>query len=292
MKSKLYCKSCVQHVGVESQSVLDSASKEQIQELEVVCPNSDKGCRWEGKLGEVKSHRSTCPKEMITCQFKDIGCDEVMLRDEADKHDKENKDQHLQCAILTITRMKQTDTSIRRQMKQLEGEFKRKIEELKQKYEGVIQRLKEEISICPPVVVSMTNLYRRDNLLTLSIFDIVRNGTFMSSGFYSHPQGYKLSAILKCSTEEVKIRVVALQQENPPPKWPCKGVAVITLQPEDKGALQFDIEFDIPKSTELHEIDEMGEEGYKVCSIPQVWYDDRQAQSSVVTLKIERINIE
>ena len=216
----------------------------------------------------------------------------MMLRDEADKHDKENKDQHLQCAILTIARMKQTDTSIRQQMKQLEGEFKRKIEELKQKYEGVIQRLKEEISICPPVVVSMINLYRRDNFLTLSVFDIVHNGTFMSSGFYSHPHGYKLSVILKCSTEEFKIRVVALQQENPPPEWPCKGVAVISLQPEDKDALQFDIEFDIPKSTELHEIDEMGKEGYKICSIPQIWHDDRQAQYSIVTLKIERINIE
>ena len=280
-------------MDVNSQDVLDSPSKKQIQGLKIMCPNSGKGCVWEGQLGKVEIHRSICRKESISCQFEDIGCKEMMLRDEADEHNRKNKDKHLHYAIETIKDMKLTDIDIRQQMKQLEDEFRKKIEEMKQKYEGIIQRLKEEVSLCPPVVVRIANLHLRDNSHTLTVFNLVHHGTFMSSGFYSHPQGYKLCIVLKCygSKKEMKVRVVALQQENPPTKWPCKGVAVITLQPEGKGPQRLDIEFLIPRSTEPHEIEQLDEEGYKVCSIPQMWCnDDQQTQYSTVTLKVERIN--
>ena len=275
-------------MGVNSQITLDSVSKEQIQKLEIMCPNSDRGCEWEEELGKVKSHRSVCPKERIQCRFEDIGCHEMMLRDETGKHNEKNKDKHLQCAILTIDEMKETDTDIRQQMKQLEDDFRSKIEELRLTYEGVIRRLKEEISLYPPVVVSTIDLCWHNNSLPLTVHDIVHNRTFMSTGFYSHPHGFKLSVIFKCSTEALKIRVVALQQENPALKWPCKGVAIITLQPKGKDAQQFDVEFDIPRSTAVHEIEKLDEESYTVCSIPQIWYGD---QYSTVTLKIERINL-
>ena len=287
VESQLFCESCIQNVDVNSQNVLDSASKEQIEKLEIMCPNSNKGCKWEGKLGEVESHRSTCPKEMIPCQFKDIGCDEMMLRDEVHDHQEKNKDEHLHHATLTIERMKLIDTDIRQQMKQLKDEFRKKIEELQQKYEGVVQRLKEEISPCPPVVVRMTNF--RDNSHTLSVDDLFHHVTFVSSVFYSHPQGYKLRIVLKCSTEEVKIKIVALQQENPPKKWPCKGVAAITLQPpESKDPQRLNIEFVITKSTGIEQLDE----DYKICSIPQIWRKIQTQSSSIITLKVESIQLQ
>lgn len=68
----------------------------------------------------------------------------MTIRDETDKHNGKNKDQHLHFATVTIKEMKKTDSDIRQQMKQLEDEFRENIKELKQKYEGVIQRLKED----------------------------------------------------------------------------------------------------------------------------------------------------
>ena len=211
----------------------------------------------------------------MPCQFKDIGCTDRMLRDKADEHQEKNKDKHLHCATVTIEQMKGTDTAIRQQMKQLEDTFREKIEELKQKYEKVIQQLKEEISPCPPVMVRMTNV---DD----------KSSTFVSSVFYSHPQGYKLCIVLKYSKEELKLKVVVFHQVNPPTKWPCKGVAVIALQPENKDPQPFEIDFNITTPTN---IDQLDEEGYKICSIPRMWHE-MPTQNSSVTLKVEKVQLQ
>lgn len=85
----------------------------------------------------------------------------------------------------------------------------------------------------------------------------------------------------------MKIKVAALHQENAPKKWPCKGVAVITVQPEGKDHQWYEIDFSITKSTGIEQLDE---EGYKTCSIPEVWRTMPTQYSCIVTLKVEEIN--
>lgn len=83
-------------------------------------------------------------------------------------------------------------------MKKLEDSFHEKLEKQKQAHEKPIQQLKEEISQCPPVIVTMVNCNPYDSSKSLSVFDLFHNEVFMSSTFYSHPQGYKLCIVLKC----------------------------------------------------------------------------------------------
>ena len=289
VNSRLYCAPCVKKEGMESQSKFDRESEQQILKLEIICPNSAEGCQWQGQLGEVESHRSMCPKEMIPCQFIDIGCNEMMLRDATDEHQEKNKDKHLHCATLTINEMKRTDVAIRKQMQDLEEECRERIEELKKKYEGIIQRLREEISPCPPVVVRMINWWDKSD--TLSLRDLFCHYTYVSSAFFSHPQGYKLCIILKCSgsDDKVKVKIVALHQETDPKRWPCKGVAVISLQPEFMDPYSFEIEFIIKEPT-LIDRKKLGEEDFKICLIPKSWRETQKPTS--MTLKVNSVELQ
>ena len=62
-----------------------------------VCTND--GCGEKIKRCNRVSHQSVCPKKIVQCNYKDMGCAEMFKREDTSKHDKSNKRRHFQYAL-------------------------------------------------------------------------------------------------------------------------------------------------------------------------------------------------
>lgn len=289
----VFCKSCASRKFMTNNIHPDTQCKEQIAQLHLICPNSALGCEWEGKLGQLEIHRDECYKETVQCTYGDIGCEATMHRDEMEKHNDECRQKHLDYAMETITTMKGTDVDIRQRMKTLETTVYKKLEDQKQMHELAIQELKDSISQYPPVVVTMTDFHTRSD--RLSVFEVVnRTETYISSSFYSHPQGYKLCIVLKCfgKSSIMKLKVAALHQPHDGlHTWPYRGIAKVIIQPGNEQPIEVNIEFDItspPPNTGIEHV--ISENGFVDCNVPPEWRNlARQIPTPLITLKIECI---
>ena len=87
------CPTCQQPIGKES-IVNDKDLQNEVQSLEIFCPNKDKGCDWEGTLHEAPVHAENCGFVQIDCPN---GCGAKFEKRFADKHTKED------CAKRTVT---------------------------------------------------------------------------------------------------------------------------------------------------------------------------------------------
>ena len=226
-----------------------------------------------------------------------------MLREELKDHEDKDRTKHLNLAMKTITKMKKPNDFIGTKMKNLHNLFRKKLEEQKTKPYKAIERLREEISQCPPLMTKMTNHSGYPE--PLSVFDLVDNSeVFTSSSFYSHPQGYKVCLVLKsCRSSpqlkdekkdlSVKLIISALFQDQSSLSWLCKGVAMVTLQPEGLKASQLSVDFDITAPPSDSSIDHIvSEPGFSVHALPREWRDStRGLTSRNLTLKFEKIDI-
>ena len=220
-----------------------------------------------------------------------------MLREELKDHEDKDRTKHLNLAMKTITKMKKPDDSIRTKMKNLHNLFRKR---LKTKHDKAIERLREEISQRPPLIANMTNHSGYHDLL--SVFDLVDNSeVFTSSSFYSHPQGYKVCLVLKCCGPSpqlndekkdltVKLKISALFQNQSSLSWPCKGVAIVTLQPEGLKASPLSVNFDITAPPSVSSIDHIvSEPGFSVHDLPREWRDSTSSLTPRnLTLKVEK----
>lgn len=106
---KLYCQMCIRELKNKSatcptcqctlESFADSLSARHIRAIKVICDNQEAGCPWSGQLGDLDSHLSTCPLQVVECPYSDIGCTVKVKREEEQQHSKGNMGRHLQLAV-------------------------------------------------------------------------------------------------------------------------------------------------------------------------------------------------
>ena len=142
----LFCKKCITlstctKCYVHGKAVPDLRSNKLIQELTVWCPNSfagGLGCEWKGRLGEVPHHRNVCPRELISCLYGVVGCEEKLHRNKMKNHERENRDAHLNLAMKKVVSLSTTVNDLQERVKLLD-ELQKSIEQL----EMDVKELKE-----------------------------------------------------------------------------------------------------------------------------------------------------
>ena len=80
-----------------SYAYISSDHWEECPDLTIDCPNS--GCGVKPKRKSLEAHRQQCPKEMVCCEYADLGCEHVCLREESLQHSKQQVHFHLHLAI-------------------------------------------------------------------------------------------------------------------------------------------------------------------------------------------------
>ena len=71
----------------------------------ILCTNE--GCDQEIPRLQMKLHKESCPKEITCCQYKTIGCDQKMKREEQKEHNEQSMEEHLQMAMEEILELKE-----------------------------------------------------------------------------------------------------------------------------------------------------------------------------------------
>ena len=76
-----------------------------------VCPQypihcTNEGCGQEVLRFQIKPHKRSCPKEIISCEYSTIGCVKRMKREEQEEHNEQSMDEHLQIAAKEIADLK------------------------------------------------------------------------------------------------------------------------------------------------------------------------------------------
>ena len=86
----LFCQRCVTGQKTcptcrcELQFMRDQFNERQVKGLRVKCPNWEKGCKWQGDLGDTAQHRRTnCQMETVSCPK---GCKENVVRGRLNQH--------------------------------------------------------------------------------------------------------------------------------------------------------------------------------------------------------------
>ena len=83
----------------------------------IQCTNE--GCGQEVLRFQVKPHKRSCPKEIISCEYSTIGCVKRMKRDEQEKHNEQSMDEHLQMAVKEIVDLKNVKETSEREIADL-----------------------------------------------------------------------------------------------------------------------------------------------------------------------------
>ena len=86
----LFCRRCVrgERICPTCRSKLhymrNQRDERKVKRLKVECPNREKGCEWQGDLGDTAQHTGTnCQMETVSCPK---GCNERLLRGLLDQH--------------------------------------------------------------------------------------------------------------------------------------------------------------------------------------------------------------
>ena len=137
--NSLICKQCIVDLNTcpfcheQSGSFRDRRSDKLIQSYNVWCPNAiaaGLGCEWKGELRNVPHHRKECARELVSCSYSVVGCEEKMYRSKVEKHEEESRETHLNLAMKKVITLSTAVKEIQESIEQL----KTAVHELQQKY--------------------------------------------------------------------------------------------------------------------------------------------------------------
>ena len=154
-----YCKRKGAHNLITSRIHLNECP-----DLPIQCSNE--GCNEKIPRCSLASHKETCPKAIIQCEYNTVGCNKKMKREEQEIHNEESTEVHLQ---LTNGRLQLT---------------KEKLEEATE----TIKSLKTTLEQKNPLIAS-------NEVFKISQFTKKKkeNEKWYSPGFYTSTGGYKMS---------------------------------------------------------------------------------------------------
>ncbi|XP_065901180.1 TNF receptor-associated factor 4-like [Dysidea avara] len=90
-RRKVDCQYC--HDSGEHQFITSSQHKDQCPRFPLRCPNK---CKVRGVPREdMEAHKKDCPLEMVQCDYRNVGCEETMIRRKRKKHDDDHMEDHL-----------------------------------------------------------------------------------------------------------------------------------------------------------------------------------------------------
>ena len=223
---------------------------EECPDYPITCDN--KGCNEVKKRRLMEDHYNICPKEVISCQYNNIGCNVEMKREDQKKHEEHDMKKHLEMSVQMVKHTQEKIENIhketREKIKALQAECaanKSLIIQLEAKLSSVNEHSTPSSSInggfCQ--VIKFLNFQKHKD----------ENIEWHSSGLYTSPAGYKLRLnVCANGVDDYKgthvscyVQLMSGTYDNIL-EWPFQGKLTVELlnQLEDKnhmkGVMQFD----------------------------------------------------
>ena len=224
-----------------------------------VCPQypiqcTNTGCSKKVPRSQMITHKESCPKEIISCEYSTIGCVETMKREEQEEHNEQSMNEHLQMAVKEIADLKSVKETSDREiadLKRAKETSDREIADLKRAKETSDREIADlKISLSQHIRFSEFSK-RKSN-----------SEQWYSPGFYTSPGGYKMSLRVdangvgdgKGTHVSCFIRLMSGEHDDIL-EWPFQGEVTVELlnQLEDKNHYKYTIEFDESTPQECNE---------------------------------------
>ena len=196
-----------------------------------VCPEYPTRCTNEGcgrliPCQQMPSHKASCPKEIIYCGYRSVGCNAKFKRDLEEKHDKLNMKMHLQLGVREVVKLK------------LE-----------------IETLSSQILQCSCLIDGEVNDDQPCHIVKLTGFGSLKcnSSCWFSPGFYTSPGGYRMCLCVYANGDGIGedthvscyIRLMSGEYDDIL-EWPFHGEVTIELlnQLEDENHHKRVVHFD------------------------------------------------
>ena len=139
----------------------------------IICDN--KGCNKVTKRHLMEDHYNICPKQVISCQYKNIGCNVKMKREDQEKHEEYNMKKHLEMSVQIVKDLQEESDANKSLILQLQARLSYIIKSVKAPQTPLAKE------ICR--VVKFVDFEKSKH----------KNVDWHSPGFYTSPGGYKMS---------------------------------------------------------------------------------------------------
>ena len=197
VRRKIKCQYC--HTSGR-QSFIEGKHKKQCTKFPLPCPNKcDVGIITRGDIAE---HLKICPLESLYCEYYEVGCEDVIIRKDQEKHYKEEMEKHLSYTrrglclakeelvqtkqqLVTmeaalITRIAEIELATQRRINELESQLRSKFQ-YTQDLHITSMKIFSGSEACPVIVKipDFTNLKKSNQI-------------WSSEAFFTHDKGYKM----------------------------------------------------------------------------------------------------
>ena len=192
---------------------------EECPDYPVTCDNE--GCNEAKKRRLMKDHYNICPKQVILCQYNNIGCNVKMKREDQEKHEEHDMKKHLEMSVQMITNLQEESATIKPLLQQLQ-----------------VNRSLLNKRFCQ--IIKFTNFQEHKD----------EDKGWYSSGLYTSPGGYKLCLTVDANGYDdgkgthVSCFVCLMPgRYDDILEWPFKGEVTVELlnQLEDKNHMKYGV---------------------------------------------------
>ncbi len=135
LKREHFCRYCSHKASFEE---IEDQHIDVCEYVPLQCPNR---CGVTCEREHMEGHLKTCPLQEISCEFSSVGCKEEFKREDQEKHNKENIQQHL--SLVLECHRKTEDEKLEAQRKKLEAQEK-KLEAQEKKLEAQEKKLEAQ----------------------------------------------------------------------------------------------------------------------------------------------------
>ncbi len=116
-----------------------------------VCPKYPVACPNEcgvapPERGQLEGHLRECPLAMVECELKELGCEEVVQRKDADKHMEETTEKHMKLMTLHYAKIVKNQASMTEQITKFKEENKKLKTDLKNALHKEVDHMTQHLS--------------------------------------------------------------------------------------------------------------------------------------------------
>ena len=167
------------HCGEKGTFASITEDHDQVCEKKIItCPNKGSGCSLSMERGKIKEHVSSdCEYTEVACVYESLGCGVRMLRKDREKHEKEDREKHLDLSLATVRSQKEQHKTLSDTINLLEKQVKNVSCKVK-----LHEEQHKALSAGEAVVFQLPGYASMKE----------KNERFCSTSFYTHPGGYKM----------------------------------------------------------------------------------------------------
>jgi TNF receptor-associated factor 4 len=157
-----------------------------------VCPEYPTRCTNEGcgqliPRHQMPSHKASCPKEMISCGYRSVGCEEKMKREEQEEHNEQWRERHLQLAVGEVNKLNSDIIVLNSTIAGLQKEKQLAVGEITN-LTGINMSLQNKLQVAENKIIINNGVMKFSGYAG----NKRTNTQWYSPGFYTSPGGYKM----------------------------------------------------------------------------------------------------